>query len=151
MLQSIHTVRGRGITEETMTKKYAIIGISFLTSVAATVPASSQPYVDQFVGAWRNQNPQTDGVTRVQISNRLGQLSMHLWGRCHPTDCDNGVHPLVPANNGVVTFDFVQNTISESGTLTVLSDGGLQMRTHTHFNDASGRPDYDAVYRFVRS
>ena len=131
----------------------SIIGISILNSLAAIAPALAQPYVDQFVGAWRNQNPQTDGVTCVDISNRLGQLSMHLWGRCHPTDCDNGTHPLLVANSpgSVVTFNFVQNTISQSGRLIVLPDGELQIQIHTHFNDLTGRPDYDAVYRFVRS
>lgn len=116
----------------------------------STEAAGTVPYVDRYVGLWKNENPQTDGVTRVEISDRLGQLSLHEWGRCHPTDCDNGTHPLMIDGNAV-RFDFVENTISNRGTLTVLADGKLQMAVHTHFNDTSGRPDYDSVFRFVQS
>jgi hypothetical protein len=51
----------------------------FACSMACT-PGVAQPYVDQFVGNWSNENPQTDGMTRVEINDRLGRLSMHCGG-----------------------------------------------------------------------
>src|SRR5215217_1953262 len=46
--------------------------------------------VDRFVGLWANENPQTDGIIRVEIQSRLNKLHIQIWGHCQPTDCDWG-------------------------------------------------------------
>jgi hypothetical protein len=110
------------------------------------------PYVDQFVGSWKNENPQTEGVTRLEIMNPLGRVSIHLWGNCRPTECDDGVHPLSVDSDNALTFDYTfRDAIVEKGRLTMLGEKKLQMTMHTKFIDTSGRPDYDSIFHFVRN
>ena len=50
------------------------------------VPAGTS----QFLGAWRNDNPDTKGVTRFEIEDRGKRITVHAWGACRPNDCDWG-------------------------------------------------------------
>jgi hypothetical protein len=116
--------------------------------VTATAPSGK---LDQYVGEWRNENPQTNGITKVEITNRLGELAIHAWGRCHPTDCDNGIHPLASANDGDslnYTADFKFKV--DRGTAVMRENGVLELTVSSHFTDESRRPDYQATYRFRR-
>jgi hypothetical protein len=44
-------------------------------------------------GTWVNVNPQTLGITKIEISavpapgRRFGNMTINAWGKCHPTDC----------------------------------------------------------------
>jgi hypothetical protein len=117
-------------------------------SVVSTAPSGK---LDQYVGVWHNENPQTNGITRVEITNRLGDLAIHIWGRCHPTDCDNGAHPLESVSNGDslnYTADFKFKV--DTGSVAMSANGDLELTTHSHFTDESRRPDYQATYRLRR-
>jgi hypothetical protein len=119
---------------------------------SAATPPSSAPYLDQYVGIWQNENPQTEGITRIEITDRLGALEVHLWGRCHPTDCDNGTHRLESAaTGGAFSYMADYKFKIDQGSLTDRGNGELELTVHSHFTDNSRRPDYQATYRFRRN
>lgn len=43
----------------------------------------------QLVGAWKNIDSKTNGITRITIEAN-GKIAMQAWGKCSPTDCDWG-------------------------------------------------------------
>lgn len=91
-----------------------------------TAPASP------FRGQWRNGNPQTRGITKLEIGQQGAVLLVHAWGACHPQDCDWG------AEKGAVTAD----------SASVAWDQGFVLRRMTLTPDA-GRLHVvvDSVYR----
>jgi hypothetical protein len=38
-------------------------------------------------GWWHNDNPETKGITRLEIRRSAGLLVVHAWAKCHPEDC----------------------------------------------------------------
>ena len=71
---------------------------------------------DYFVEDWRNIDPNTKTLTRLIISKiDDNTLSLHGFGRCHPTDCDWGeVKVAFTGPKLVATFD--SNSSSSFGT-----------------------------------
>jgi len=51
-------------------------------------PPPSGSRVDSFVGHWKNENPDSSGITKADIDSRLDRIIVRMWGKCHPTDCD---------------------------------------------------------------
>lgn len=51
-------------------------------------PESPAPLEARLFGTWVNEDPNTGGTTRFEITPDGGRMSIHAWGRCHPTDCD---------------------------------------------------------------
>ena len=68
-----------------MKKLYAGLFLGFLLAVPSTAFAQ----LSAFQGNWRNNDPATQGVTRLQIQTSPN-VTVHAWGKCSPTDCDNG-------------------------------------------------------------
>lgn len=66
--------------------------------LAATALASP----DAYLGTWQNVDAGTGGVTAVEVTQSGAAYSVHLWGKCHPTDCDWGTVPAT-AHFGAVT------------------------------------------------
>jgi hypothetical protein len=116
-------------------------------------------------GNWANTNANTRSLTRIEleficqdvIAN--GQLSppgapwyMHVYGKCHPTDCDWGRvdaqrlgtgHVFATYNHGFAKrFVFARMSQYRAGQLWVY--------TWTDFTAADGRPDYGTHNWFVR-
>ena len=58
------------------------------TENAEPPPTGSK--VSSFLGHWKNENADTGGITKIDIDFRLGQIIVHNWGSCQPTDCDWG-------------------------------------------------------------
>jgi hypothetical protein len=75
-----------------------------------------------------------------------------MWGQCHPTDCDWGTESTdrSDSDDGTLSITWDEGYKVETQELTTLSDGRLQVVSHTHFTDDSGRPDYDATEYFTR-
>jgi hypothetical protein len=122
------------------------ISSSSVAAMQADPPPGAN--VAQFLGTWENENGHNGGTTRLAISQRLDRINIHQWGSCEPTDCDNGDVQTAVADSDDGTLDIewtYANAIVISQRLTVLSDGRLQLATHTHFIDNSGRPDFDSV------
>ena len=46
--------------------------------------------VERFVGTWLNVDKNTDNVTKIVIAEIDNYLSIRVWGKCHPDDCDWG-------------------------------------------------------------
>ncbi len=72
-------------------------------------------------GHWKNYDPDTRGITKVQVrfvcQDQVlnGQLYppgppyyVHLWGSCHPTDCDWGEVGAYKDSNGWIRTTYNQ-------------------------------------------
>lgn len=116
--------------------------------------------LSQFSGSWRNANANTPSITRIQVGVSGTNVTVHAWGKCHPTDCDWGAvrgygyaatagQPL-PANARAITA-VVRTSFSET-ILVLHSERGrfLRANIYTRFTDNSGRSNYTRSERFVR-
>ena len=97
-----------------------------------------------FLGYWTNENSSTGGITHVDMRINGGDLVVHMWGKCHPVDCDMGElsTPVTNAEDGVVSLYWVKSFKNEDQELSVLNGGRLRVKGHVHFTDNSGRADY---------
>ena len=50
----------------------------------------------------------------------------------------------------LLKFDYTDINIVRFGTISFLSGDELEIKTHTHFRDRSGRPDYESTEIFKR-
>lgn len=138
--------RGNGNAETTTASGAASTG----TSPSATQPPAAN--VDRFVGRWANENPDTSGITRVEIDRRLNKLTVRMWGKCHPTDCDWGRQStdVADSEDAVLSITWTKSFAVTTQQLTLLPDRRLRVSGHTRFTDTSGRPEYDSTHFFVR-
>ncbi|SNS21872.1 hypothetical protein SAMN05421770_10133 [Granulicella rosea] len=110
----------------------------------------SGPHID---GDWTNVDPKTRGLVRILIDGR----TVHPFGACHPTACDQGVTEAQPFASKVENHDVVALLASVitsfNKTLLIASleaDGRLRVQTLTHFTDRSNRADYATIQYFSR-
>jgi hypothetical protein len=101
------------------------VGAAVATTSLAASPASALCATPREQGVWRNIDPNTTAITRTDVSLRDcgdqvlcdtdgnctgGQttFNLHLWGRCHPTDCDWGTTIGYPQYDGWIagTYNF---------------------------------------------
>jgi hypothetical protein len=85
---------GRELPAGGMQGKIAVIGGAILilgTLLQAPVKAQPPMRVADFVGDWKNDNPETRGVATLEVRQRDEALAVHAWGACTPRDCDWGV------------------------------------------------------------
>jgi hypothetical protein len=118
-------------------------------------------------GKWANADPNTQSLTRAELRFTCqdqilnGQpyppgppWHIHLWGKCHPTDCDWGE---VGAQNVTIGSRTYVYAVYQHGFATryVYADmslyraGQLWIWMWTDFSDPN-RPDYEAQNWFVR-
>lgn len=92
---------------------------------------------DAFISEWENTDPATGGVTRIEIYEHDGKLNVHMWGRCHPTECDWGQTEAqrLEDEGGVMQVLWTQSFKDETQTLRLLDDGRLEVRSKVHFTD----------------
>ena len=68
--------------------------------------------LNDFIGSFKNTNPATRGLTKVQINNSnssdQAELQIRVKGKCHPVDCDWG-QELATAYTSDVGANIVQN------------------------------------------
>ncbi len=116
--------------------------------------------LNQFAGRWKNTDPNTRGVTKLNIRISGTDVTVHAWGKCHPTDCDRGqvkayaYAPSVSSNlvDTAQTLSVVFRT-GFSQTLMIIRPVGrnrLRAKVLTRFTDRSGRTNYEADYTFAR-
>ena len=95
-----------------------------------------------FIGEWTNKDFKTRSITRVHIRQDSSKTIVHVWGRCHPKECDwGGATATIKGSALAVTWEHGFSVVTQE--LILLPDGGLQLSAHTHFTDNSGRKDYD--------
>jgi hypothetical protein len=111
-----------------------------------------------FLGNWLNTDPNTTGITRVIVTPAgPNHPDVHVFGQCHPTDCDWGIAPGhgyadTPGSHDVriITASFNAGFARKLLILRLAPSGDLRVQTLTDFTDGSGRTDYEATSRLTR-
>jgi hypothetical protein len=114
-----------------------------VTDVPAQVPID----VSALSGAWHDLDRLNPAITRIEVGVAQGRIVVHAWGSCVPTDCDWGEAStdLSDATDGALSVTWSTGFSTVAQQYRLLQDGRLEITSHTHFTDASGRVDYDAV------
>jgi len=116
--------------------------------------------LSQFSGNWTNVDPNTGGITRLNIDVFGSSASVHAWGKCHPTDCDWGsvnafaFGPDVSSDlsSQALALMAVYSTGFSTTTLFIKPQGNrLSAQSYTRFTDNSGRSNYGSSYVFQKS
>jgi hypothetical protein len=131
--------------------------LTIVTSI--TTPASAN--INQFAGKWVNEDPNTGGLSSLQIEVRGRRLRIQAWGKCHPTDCAWGfvqatVHAASVGANPIESAEAASTLYITSFSQIIMIirpiDGDrLRVELFTKFTDESGRADYTRVETFRRS
>lgn len=132
---------------------FALLAISMVSTAHASL--------NQFIGQWENINSNTQGVTKINISNvAKNGVMVRAWGKCHLKNCDWGrVKSYVYGENVSSNINSSAEAISAifntkfSQSLVIIHSKGkrLQVEVLTHFTDKSKRTAYKTVYTFVRA
>jgi hypothetical protein len=130
----------------------------------ASSPVSAQCAVQPEEGSWVNLNPNTRSVTQVRLRFTCqdqvlnGQpyppgppWHVHVFGRCHPTDCDWGEVGAQRLNNGEIFSTYNQGFASRAvhAQMSQQQPDTLQLIIHTDFTNPNRR-DYDINQLFRR-
>jgi hypothetical protein len=68
--------------------------------------AGNQPSNGALAGICKNDNPQTRGITKLEVRQEHDVVFVHAWGACTPQDCDWGTEKgVVTADSASVTWD----------------------------------------------
>ena len=100
-------------------------------------------------GTWQNTDANARGLVKIDIAEVPGGLTVRPWGACSPTPCDWGTQ-MVNVAPGAASWDvhWSSSFAERDQHYTRLVDGTLNVTTHTHFTDSSGRADYDLNEHF---
>ena len=94
----------------------AFVGIALAGMLSCATPAAALCVTSPMQGQWVNVDSATPGITRAdvtvgccdQILNGVPHCSppdsVHLFGRCHPSDCDWGTRSGHLQNNKHCNF-----------------------------------------------
>ncbi len=95
-----------------------------------------------FVGTWVNDDANTGGMTRLIIGMEGNTLTVHGYGKCHPSDCDWGK---ITASYTGNPFRAVYKQGFKTDTLTIklVSKNALHVHSTNIFHDGTNR-DYEA-------
>jgi len=97
---------------------------------------------DRFTGSWISTNPNTRSLTRAKLFKSGSGLYVHLWGKCHPRDCDWGsIRARVSSNQLKLTWNkgFVTRVMTIRG-LNYRNGryNKLRIKTTNYYNDSRG-------------
>ncbi len=137
------------------------IYLMILGLLALTFTPCSSAQLDRFSGYWKNVNPNTTGVTAIDIDVSGTDFTVHAWGKFYPTDIDWENANVSYAYGPTVNSDPISEamaisavwTTNFSETLMILrpvEHERLQADTYTRFIDGSGRLAYTQVHIFER-
>jgi len=141
-------------------KKANLFLIIGLVLVVFTVNALAG--IDEFLGNWKNIDPHTGGITRVEIFLVGANVYVHAWGKCHPSDCDWGsvlARVYAPGVGADLLGEAraISAVYNESFKRSILSihphptaPNVITVECFDHFTDNSGRTDYSAEYHLER-
>jgi hypothetical protein len=92
LANQIATRRGSQVTSRlgTLMKPGLVTLLSLLSVSLPACQTQTTPTSGPFTGSWANEDPDTRGITRVQFRTEGALLYVHMWGRCHLSDCDWG-------------------------------------------------------------
>ena len=110
-------------------------------------PRPVKPAPAGISGDWKNDNPQTRGITRLEVRQSGDLVAVHAWGACSPHDCDWGsTNGPVQGQSASVTWD--QGFVLRK--MTLVADGErLRMALDSVYRD--NRQPQNGVEYFVRN
>ena len=118
-----------------------------ITNVTVKCPlcnySSTTVTASDFSGTWKNIDPNTSGITHIDIGRpTLTTLSIHAYGKCHPTDCNWGtIYVPYKGDPTVAVYEFGFETTTL--TLEVDKECPLYVHSTSVFHDGTNR-DYTA-------
>ncbi len=128
--------------------------------LAAQAYAQGGVALNRFVGTWENIDRNTNGITRIEIQLDGTSPSVHVFGKCHPSDCDwgstraevygTGVGADLPQNASALRAIFDPGFAVTTLTMWLRRSGKLRVEALTRFTDKSGRSNYASIETFVR-
>jgi hypothetical protein len=126
---------------------YAVLCVILAGMIASRAQDRPPAAASQFSGAWRNDNPKTRSVTRLEVQHRGVGITIHAWGACMPAECDWGIAGgRVDGGTASVTWD--QGFVNRRMTLVAAGDR-LRMTLDSAYK--GHRAPRQTVEYFVRS
>ncbi len=114
------------------------------TSVLDTDPSRT---TERLLGSWAGSDSRA--LTEMIVTRDAGRILAHVWGACHPVDCDWG-EEVVQVANGIGTVTWDHGFATAKMRLTPQRDGGLQVVTSTAYRDNSARPNQTQTELFTK-
>jgi hypothetical protein len=97
-------------------------------------------------GHWINANSQTSDITKMDVTQKGDQITVHAWGKCVPSDCDWGSQTgLATSGSASITWD--QSFVLRKWVLN-LDAGRLRLKEESVYLDK--RPPHQSVEVFVK-
>ena len=151
----------------------AVLGLALFASLAAQATVAQRAdalcVTPSLQGDWHNINASTTAMTRAVISFNCGDLilcdqygnctggqssyGVHVYGRCHPTDCDWGTRTAVDAGDGWIKATYAFGFKTSTVWLKTYSYYGLtylRVYVYNDFSAVDGRTDYTTDEWFLR-
>jgi hypothetical protein len=105
-----------------------------------------------FLGNWKNVDPNTRGLLRIVVD----RTSIHPYGSCGGSECDQGRHRTQSFASHVEGHDTAALLAEWDDlaarrvfTLMLEADGRLRVQTFSHFIDGSEQSDYVSTNYFT--
>ncbi|MVN89343.1 hypothetical protein GO986_21650 [Deinococcus sp. HMF7620] len=132
-----------------------LLGALALTTLVTPQTALAAP--TDMVGTWVNTDVATSGITRINVTRTsAGKMTVQVFGRCHPNDCDWGqANALTYGANVSDSNHFTASAVYAKGFATTtlvlnFARGRLDVQALTQFTDSSGRQNYASQSAFAR-
>jgi hypothetical protein len=135
-------------------------GILFMVLLVLCMTTMIFADLNGYAGRWVNIDPNTRGITALNITVNGTQVNVQAWGSAHPRDIDWGVidgyaYAATVSDNlssGVQVVSAAYRTNFSETTFLIRPQGRgqLSLETLTRFTDNSGRANYHAFYQFSR-
>jgi hypothetical protein len=112
--------------------------------------ANREPGV--FAGRWNNGDPQGIGITRIEIGRGLTGLSVRMWSKCEPQDCEWGSPTSYDNRNaakGALSVVWDDGALRRTQQLSLLPDGRLRLQTR--ILDHTSRQQTEKIEYFARA
>jgi hypothetical protein len=132
--------------------KLSCVGLAIMIATPALAAG-----LNNFVGTWKNLNPATRSIAKVEIKRSGSMLQIRPYGACTPTPCDWGAQPGIAyapkVSSNLLTAANAATAVFKTGfsvtTLTLVAHGRrLSVASFTHFTDGSRRTDHDNFETF---
>lgn len=127
-----------------------LVVITVFAGCGGTTPGGSD-----FYGFWVNEDTDTQGIIKVDIQKIGDIIYVHMWGKCHPTDCDWGIETtdIFDATDGILNLTWEFDFAIETQELILLQDGRLKVIGLVDFypDDIYGREDYEYTEYFIKT
>lgn len=123
---------------------------------AELLPGEAALDLSDLVGSWQACDRNTRGVVRVDLGKKGNDLTVHLFGACHPTPCDWGqVEGIAYAESisdklAIAFTAFYRFSFKDVVVTGLLDQGSLIVETFNRFKDGSGRSNYYSRGYFCR-